>query len=83
MEIALKRFLPREVALSLWMDTWDVLHPQLDFPPLPQKLLIKAGENIHFSSPLSDAYSLCLTRDRMTGRFPCLSFNHIQIVCYV
>lgn len=40
-------------------------------------------EPFRFSSPLLDAYSLCLTRDRMTARSPRLAFNHIQIACYV
>lgn len=60
-----------------------MLRPQSDFAALPQKLLIKAREPFYFSSPLLDAYSLCLTRDRMTARSPRLSFNHIQIACYV
>lgn len=63
--------------------TWHVLRPQRDFASLPQKRLIKTREPFHFSSPLLHAYSLCLTRDRMTARSPRLSFNHIQIVCYV
>lgn len=54
--------------------TWDLSHPQHDFPLLPQKLLIKTEKtlqfSLHFEMPIA---SLCLTRDRMTAcSFPFL-----------
>lgn len=83
-KLVLKRFLPREVALRQGVDRAPgTCYVQWDFAPLPQKLLIKARESFSIFFPTFRCLLFVFDKRQDDSRSPRLSFNHIQIACYV